>query len=205
MALFPQSKEQLRFAMSKAIARAPRRGFIGSERGDGRLICVLGPKGGTGKTLTSTNLAVALALPEDGRLLCCDVSREWTAIARTFWDEAGVGEKIDLRIAPASETLDRLLEDGEADAYDFAFVDADKTDLEAYLAQALRLLRTGGVLAVDNALWSGKVADPAQRDEETVTIRDLGRTILEHEALVPVLLPVGDGLLAAKKEWAPEA
>ena len=132
---------------------------------------------------------------------------ELLAAARSRAEEVGVapvgaGVGAALRfLASGLDVLPRLT-DGH---YDLVFCDGDKREYAAYLKEALRLLRPGGIVAFDNALWHDRVADPAQRDEETVTIRELGRTILEHDALVPVLLPVGDGLLAAKKEWAPEA
>ncbi|MGZ4460972.1 MAG: class I SAM-dependent methyltransferase, partial [Nocardioidaceae bacterium] len=104
-----------------------------------------------------SSTAVALALPEDGRLVCCDVSEEWTALARRYWNEAGVADKVDLRIAPATETLDRLLAAGEEATYDFGFVDADKTGYDDYYERLLRLVRPGGLIAFDNTLWGGEV------------------------------------------------
>src|SRR6476619_4168604 len=106
-----------------------------------------------------SSLAVAMALPEDGRIVCCDVSEAWTSIARRYWDEAGVAGKIDLRIAPATETLDRLIANGEEDAFDFAFIDADKVGYDDYYERLLRLVRPGGLIAVDNTLWHGAVLD----------------------------------------------
>ncbi len=111
-----------------------------------------------------STLVVALALPEDGRVTACDVSEEWTSIARRYWQEAGVADKIDLHLAPALETLDRLIAQGEGGLYDFAFIDADKTNYWNYYERALRLLRPGGLIAVDNTLWNGRVADPEDRD-----------------------------------------
>jgi predicted O-methyltransferase YrrM len=138
----------------------------------------------------------------DGVLTTVDIEAEHQRLAKETFTEAGIPGNRARTIAGAGLDVLPRLTDGH---YDLVFCDGDKREYAAYLKEALRLLRPGGIVAFDNALWHDRVADPAQRDEETVTIRDLGRTILEHEALVPVLLPVGDGLLAAKKEWAPEA
>ena len=114
-----------------------------------------------------SSTVVALALPEDGRLVCCDVSEAWTALASRYWNEAGVAHKIDLRIAPAAETLDQLLADGEQESFDFAFVDADKTGYDGYYERLLQLVRPGGLIAFDNTLWSGKVLDREPADDDT--------------------------------------
>ncbi|MFC7362660.1 O-methyltransferase [Nocardioides astragali] len=138
----------------------------------------------------------------DGVLTTVDIEAEHQRLAKETFTEAGIPSNRARTIAGAGLDVLPRLTDGH---YDLVFCDGDKREYAAYLKEALRLLRPGGIVAFDNALWHDRVADPAQRDEETVTIRDLGRTILEHESLVPVLLPVGDGLLVAKKEWAPEA
>lgn len=138
----------------------------------------------------------------DGVLTTVDIEAEHQRLAKQTFTEAGIPPQRARTIPGAAlEVLPRLT-DGH---YDLVFCDGDKREYSAYLAEALRLLRPGGVVAFDNALWHDKVADPAQRDEETVAIRELGRAISESSGLVPVLLPVGDGLLAAKKEWFPEA
>ncbi len=144
-------------------------------------------------------LAVALALPDDGRLVACDVSEEWTAIARRYWEEAGVAHKIDLRLAPALETLDGLLLEGRAGTFDFAFIDADKEGYDAYYERALELLRTGGLIALDNTLWEGKVVDPAATDVDTEAIRAINTKLAQDERVTLSLLPVGDGLTLARK------
>jgi predicted O-methyltransferase YrrM len=138
----------------------------------------------------------------DGVLTTVDIEAEHQRLARESYTEAGVAPQRVRTIAGAAlDVLPRL-----TDAhYDIVFCDGDKVEYAAYLKEALRLLRPGGVVAFDNALWHDRVADPAQRDEETVAIREVGRAITEHESLVPLMLPVGDGLLLAKKEWAPEA
>ncbi len=146
-------------------------------------------------------LTVALALPADGKLIACDVSEEWTTIGRRHWQEAGVADKIDLRIAPATDTLDSLLAGGEAGTFDFVFIDADKPNYEGYYERALKLLRPRGLIAVDNTLWSGKVADPAVQDESTVALRALNAKLRDDDRVTLSVLPVGDGLtLAMKRE-----
>lgn len=144
-------------------------------------------------------LSVALALPEHGQVVACDVSEEWTSVGRRYWAEAGVAHKIDLRIAPAMETLDALIADGQHGSFDFAFIDADKGNYAGYYERALVLLRSGGLIAVDNTLWSGKVADPGENDSDTVAIREFNES-LHHDARISLsLLPVGDGLTLALK------
>ena len=146
-----------------------------------------------------SSTAVALALPEDGRLVCCDVSEEWTSLARKYWDEAGVAGRIDLRIAPAAETLDQLLADGEEAAYDFAFVDADKTGYDGYYERLLRLVRSGGLIALDNTLWGGAVLDQDADDEDTRAIQALNAKLATDERITLCLLPVADGVTLARR------
>ncbi len=124
-----------------------------------------------------SSLAVASALPDDGRLIACDVSEEWTRIARRYWDEAGVAGKIELRLGPALDTLAALRRDGAGESFDFAFIDADKENNDAYYEACLRLVRPGGLIAVDNTIWGGRVADPAVHDAETAAIRALNLEI----------------------------
>lgn len=143
-------------------------------------------------------LATALALPPDGSLIGCDVSREFTDIARGFWEKAGVAHKIELRIAPATETLDELIADGEAASFDFAFIDADKSNYDAYFERCLTLLRPGGLAAIDNVLWGGAVARPAE-DEDTAAIQALNRKLHADERIDLSLVPVADGLTLARK------
>ena len=144
-------------------------------------------------------LAVALALPADGRVIACDVSDEYTSIGRPFWERAGVAHKIDLRLGPGLKTLDALLAAGEAGRFDFAFIDADKENYDGYYERALKLLRRGGVLAVDNVLWGGSVADPAKRDADTDAIRALNAKIKGDERVDICMVPVADGLTLALK------
>ena len=146
-----------------------------------------------------SSLAVALALPKDGRVLACDVSEEFTAVARRYWKEAGVGGKIDLVLAPAMETLDARLKAGEAGRYDFGFIDADKANYKHYYERILKLLRPGGVVAVDNVLWSARVLDAADTSEDTAAIREFNQ-VLHHDERVDIsMLPIGDGLTLARK------
>ena len=144
-------------------------------------------------------LMVALALPADGSLIACDVSEEWTAMGKRYWKEAGVAGKIDLRIAPAIETLDSLLADGQAGTFDFIFIDADKTNYDSYYERALKLLRPNGLIAIDNTLWSGQVADEAVQDESTVALRALNAKLRDDNRVTLSVLPVGDGLTLALK------
>lgn len=146
-----------------------------------------------------SSLAVALALPEDGRIVACDASREWTSIARRYWTEAGVAKKVDLRLGPAMETLDALLAQGEAGKYDFAFIDADKTNYQGYYERALVLLRRGGLIAIDNVLWHGSVVDSKVTDEETEAIRQLNEAIRKDDRVDLSMLTIGDGLTLAVK------
>lgn len=142
-------------------------------------------------------LAVALALPRDGRIVCCDVSEEWTAIARRYWKRAGVAAKVDLRIAPALETLDALLKQGKAGKFDFAFIDADKANYANYYERCLKLVRRGGLIAVDNTLWGGSVVDRRDRTVDTRAIRAFNRKLIRDRRVDIALVPVGDGLSLA--------
>ena len=144
-------------------------------------------------------LAVAAALPEDGKLVCCDISAEWTAIARRYWIEAGVAARIDLRLAPALDTLHDLLVHGGQGRYDFAFIDADKDSYDAYYEACLDLLHPGGLIVLDNMLWSGRVADPDHHDTDTDAIRALNAKISIDERVDISLLTVGDGVMLVRK------
>ena len=144
-------------------------------------------------------LVVARALPAAGRIVCCDVSEAWTAIARRFWKRAGVLRKIDLRLAPARLTLDALLESGRAGSFDFAFIDADKASYLAYYERCLKLVRRGGLIAADNTLWGGSVADPRDRSVDTRAIRAFNRKLIRDRRVDIALVPVGDGLTLALK------
>ena len=144
-------------------------------------------------------ISVALALPDDGKIIASVVSEEWTSIARRYWVEAGVAHKIDLRLRPAVETLDALLAKGRAGSFDFAFIDADKSNYLNYYERCLELLRPGGLIAVDNVLWHGSVIDPAKQDEDTLAIRRFNLLVSEDERVWVSLLPLSDGLTLAMK------
>ena len=146
-----------------------------------------------------SSLAVALALPDDGHVLACDISEEYAAIARRHWQRAGVAHKIELVVAPALATLDARLAGGESGSYDFAFIDADKTGYHAYYERLLRLVRPGGLIAVDNTLWNGAVADPADRDADTLAIRAFNDRLLADPRIDLSLVPIGDGLTLAQR------
>ena len=144
-------------------------------------------------------LACALALPEHGRLIALDVSKEWTDIARRYWRAAGVDEKIELRLGPATESMQTLIDAGEQESFDFIFVDADKTSYRAYFDLGMELVRPGGLLAFDNVLWGGRVADPAITDDDTVAIRELNRFLHGHAGIELSLVPIADGLTLVRK------
>lgn len=146
-----------------------------------------------------SSTAIALALPDHGKLVACDVSEEYTAIARRYWQQAGVTDKITLHVAPALDTLDRLLSEGQASAFDAAFIDADKSNYDAYYERSLQLVRPGGLIAIDNVLWSGRVADSTVQDRRTSIIRALNDKIHGDERVFPCLLPIADGLTLALK------
>ena len=146
-----------------------------------------------------SSLVVALALPADGKIVACDVSEEYTSVARRYWQQAGVADKIDLHIAPALETLDNLLTAGEAETFDFAFIDADKSNYDNYYEQCLELIRPGGLIAIDNVLWSGKVAETEIQDNQTNKIRALNRKLHQDSRITLSLVPIADGLTLAMK------
>ena len=145
-----------------------------------------------------SSTAMALAQPSGGRVVCCDVSAEWTDIARRAWTDAGVADRITLHLAPAAETLDRLLAAGEEGSFDLAFIDADKESYDTYYERALRLVRSGGLIAIDNVLWSGRVADPSERDASTEAIRALNAKVAADERVDVVMLPIADGVTLAR-------
>ena len=187
-----------------ATASLPQAGMqIGPEQG--QLMALLAKLVGAKRCIEVgvftgySSLAVALALPEDGRILACDVSEQWTAIARRFWREAGIEHKIELKLQPAVRTLEELLAAGEAGRYDFAFVDADKPAYDSYYELLLKLLRPGGLMALDNTLWSGAVLDPNEREPNTVALRALNDKLHRDERIDLSLLPIGDGLTLARK------
>lgn len=143
-------------------------------------------------------LCIADAMSPGSQLICCDVSEEWTDIARRYWAEADLEDRIDLHLRPAMETLEALVEDGRAGDFDFAFIDADKANYDGYYERCLELVSTGGLIAVDNTLWSGAVVDEANTEESTEAIRALNAKIAEDERVTPSVVPIGDGLTLAR-------
>jgi caffeoyl-CoA O-methyltransferase len=146
-----------------------------------------------------SSISVALALPPDGKIIACDVSEEWTSLARKYWKKAGVDSKIELRLGPAVETLDAMLAKGEAGTYDFVFIDADKTNYLNYYDRCMKLVRAGGLILFDNTLWSGEVANPENKKEDTVALRALNDKLHQDERIDVALLPIGDGVTLARK------
>jgi predicted O-methyltransferase YrrM len=144
-------------------------------------------------------LCMAQALPSDGELICCDVSSEWTDLGRPFWQAAGIEQRIDLRIAPALQTLDSLLRSGQAEDFDLAFIDADKSNYLHYYERCLELVKPGGLIMFDNTLWSGAVADPKINDEDTRALRALNSELHQDTRIDISILPIGDGLTLARK------
>lgn len=147
-----------------------------------------------------TALKIAGVLPADGKLICCDINAEWTDIGRRFWTQAGVTDRIDLRLAPALQTLNTLITEGASGSFDFAFIDADKTGYDSYYEACLKLLRPGGLIVLDNMLWDGAVADPSEQDETTNAIRSLNAKVSRDSRVDASLLTVGDGLMLARKK-----
>lgn len=147
-----------------------------------------------------SSLAVGLALPADGEIIACDVSAEWTGIAKRYWRQAGLEGRIHLHLAPADETLQMLLDEGQGERFDFAFIDADKEGYASYYELLLRLIRPGGLIAVDNVLWGGAVIDPDKNDADTEAIRKFNRSLLRDARVDISLVPIGDGLTLARKK-----
>jgi len=185
-------------------ARLPEAGMqIGADQG--ALLALLARTIGARRAIeigTFTGysaLAVAAALPADGKLFCCDISEEWTAIARRYWKQAGIADRIELRLAPALKTLADLRSEQGTGAFDFAFIDADKSSYDAYYEACLDLVRAGGLILLDNMLWSGSVADPGVHDADTDALRALNAKIRDDRRVDACLLTVGDGVMLARK------
>lgn len=147
-----------------------------------------------------SSLVVAMALPQEGKVIACDINEEWTRVARKYWKLANQEKKIDLKIAPAIQTLENLLKQNEQGTYDFVFIDADKKNYEHYYELSLQLLRPGGVVAIDNVLWGGDVADLSQKDENTLAIRAFNKKIYHDSRVFISMIPIADGLMLARKE-----
>lgn len=146
-----------------------------------------------------SSLCMALAMPDDGRIVACDINKEYTDIAGRYWQKAGVAEKIELMLAPAIETLNMLLNNGEQDAYDFVFIDADKPEYPDYYERALQLIRPGGLIVIDNMLWYGKPADPSEKDKDTQAIREFNQQLFNDKRVQISMLTIADGVTLAMK------
>lgn len=147
-----------------------------------------------------SSISMARAMPADGELVCCDISEEWTGIARRYWKELGLEGRISLKIGPALETLQGLIESGKTGSFDLAFIDADKTGYDSYYEACLKLLRPNGLIALDNMIWNGKVADPSAQDKDTKAIRALNEKIAKDDRVDAVLATIGDGVMLARKK-----
>lgn len=147
-----------------------------------------------------SSLSVAQAMPADGKIIACDINKEVTQMAQQFWHQAGVAHKIDLHIGPAAKTMDALIEKGEAETYDFVFIDADKENYDNYYERALTLLRKGGLILIDNVLWDGAVIDPADKQPSTEAIRKLNKKLHHDDRVTISMVPIGDGLTLARKK-----
>jgi predicted O-methyltransferase YrrM len=176
---------------------------IGADQGQfmGLLVELIGARRAleVGTFTGYSSLCVAEAMGPQGRMICCDISEEFTSVARRYWREAGVADRIDLRLGPGTETLDKLLAAGEAGKFDFAFIDADKTSYDAYYERALKLVRAGGLIAIDNVLWGGDVANPEDKSEDTVAIRRLNDKLAKDDRVTLAMVSIGDGLTLARK------
>lgn len=184
-------------------AKQPGAGMqIGPEQGAfmGLLVEMIGAKRALeiGTFTGYSSLCIAGAMPADGKLICCDVSEEYTKVARNYWRRAGLESKIELRLGPAVATLDALI-DANVEAFDFAFIDADKTNYANYYDRAMQLVRPGGLIAIDNVLWGGNVAKPEENDEDTQAIRAVNEKVRNDERVTLALAPIGDGLTLARK------
>lgn len=144
-------------------------------------------------------LVVAQAMPDDGKVVACDISTEWTAVGQRYWREAGVAHKVDLRLAPAFETMDALIAGGQAASFDMVFIDGDKAEYDGYYERALKLLRQGGAILIDNALWGGSVVDTSRQDADTCAIRNLNDKVRDDPRVFNAMLSLGDGLCLALK------
>jgi predicted O-methyltransferase YrrM len=200
---FGTSESELLKDLRAETAKLPGAGMqIGPEQGAfmALLVELIGAKRALeiGTFTGYSSLCVAGALPADGKLICCDVSEEYTKVARNYWRRAGLESKIELRLGPAVATLDALIE-ANVPEFDFIFIDADKTNYGNYYDRALRLVRPGGLIAIDNVLWGGDVAKPEENDEDTQAIRALNEKVRNDERVTLALAPIGDGLTLARK------
>lgn len=192
------------FQLREETARHPRANMqVAPEQG--QFLAFLVKLIGARKTLEVgvftgySSLSVALALPDDGKIVACDISEEFTSVARKYWQQAGVANKIDLQLAPGTESLEKLLAQGQAESFDFAFIDADKENYSHYYELVLQLVRPGGLIAIDNVLWSGRVTQIEVQDSATLAIRDFNKKLSQDNRVDLSLLPVADGLTLGLK------
>lgn len=190
---------EILFRLREETTRHPRAQMqIAPEQG--QLLTLLLKAIGAKKTLELgvftgySSLCTALALPDNGKIVACDISEEFTSVAQRYWQEAGVAHKIDLRLAPALDTLEQLLAEGQAETFDFAFIDADKENYWRYYDRVFHLVRPGGLIAIDNVLWAGRVIQPNAQDEGTTAIREFNAKLLQDDRVVLSLVPIADGL-----------
>jgi predicted O-methyltransferase YrrM len=198
------TETQVQRRLRDETAKLPRAGMqIGPDQASflSLIVAAIGAKNAIeiGTFTGYSALAIARALPANGTLICCDVSEEWTAIARRYWKEAQLDKRIDLRLAPALDTLETLIGKGRDGTFDFAFIDADKTGYDAYYEACLKLLRPNGLIAIDNVLWSGAVADPSDNDADTKALRALNIKISNDPRVDASLLTIGDGVMLVRK------
>lgn len=147
-----------------------------------------------------SSTVIAMALPKDGHVVACDLSEEYTSVARKYWQEAGVADKIDLRLGPAQETLDELISGGQTEAFDLAFIDADKVNIGVYLERCLKLIRKNGLILVDNVLWSGRVLDPAPDDADGLLLKTFNPSLRDRSDIDVLMLPIADGITMIRKK-----
>ena len=197
-------EHRILFKLRQETAKHPM-GIMQIAPEQGQLMSLLVQLMGAKKTLDIgvftgySSLCVALALPADGKVIACDISEEETTIAQRYWQQADVADKIDLRLAPALETLNQLLASGQAGKFDFAFIDADKENYERYYELCLKLIRPGGLIMIDNVLWLGKVIDIEAQDRETKAIRTFNDRLHSDERIILSLIPIADGISLALK------
>ncbi|HEY9697884.1 MAG TPA: class I SAM-dependent methyltransferase [Trichocoleus sp.] len=196
---------EILFRLREETVRHPRAQMqIAPEQG--QLMSLLLQAIGAKKTLELgvftgySSLCTALTLPDDGKIVACDISEEFTAVAKRYWQEAGVAHKIDLRLAPALDTLEQLLAEGQAETFDFAFIDADKENYAHYYDRVFHLIRPGGLIAIDNVLWSGRVIQPDAQDQGTIAIREFNAKLMQDDRVVLSLVPIADGLTLVWKK-----
>ena len=191
--------EDAALSQLRAMSVSHRRGTMTTGVESGKLLSILCRAVNARKAIDigvftgCSSVAMALALPEEGKVISCDVNDDYAKLGKPFWEQAGVANKIDLRLKPATETLEELIDNGEAGTFDIIFIDADKENYVNYFERAIQLLRQGGLIIVDNALWKGRVSDPSDQEDSTTGVRKLNDVMLKDSRIDFVLLPVSDG------------